>query len=93
MLWLRGQQAVNHRHLSILVYLSAQVLHQVDLDIALCGSICQITIENDPSKSCGKAIAGMYPTNYLNKYHPVQYAELLQLEKEQELYTQSALGK
>lgn len=46
----------------------------------------QITTENDSSKSCGQAIAGKYPTNlkqHLNKHHPVQYAELLQLEKEQ----------
>ena len=51
-------------------------------------SICQISTESDSSKSCGQAIAGKYPTNlkqHLNKHHPVQYAELLQLEKEQEL--------
>ena len=46
-------------------------------------SICQIATENDSSKSCGQLIAGKYPTNLkqnLKHHHPVQYAELLQLE-------------
>lgn len=59
-----------------------------EYDKAVDKSICQISTESDSSKLCGQAIAGKYPTNlkqHLNKHHPVQYASLLQLEKEQEL--------
>ena len=86
---------MNHRHSSVLVYLPAQIPHQDDLDLALCGSSLN-TIRLGTKVSAisllkvihQNYVAGKYPTNlrkHLNKHHPVQYASLLQLEKEQEL--------